>query len=315
MKQLITLTQAELLKLFKQPLTRVLLAAMLILVVLNFRSKVGYAQEPPPAAKDAFITSPAEYRQMVTYPDAFQLLQIGFHFPAFFLMLLAAITVSQEFTWQTMQSVLMRAPGRGRHLLARLLALAAVSLLFLLALWLLYTLLGLWATLKLDGRLELDFIDGEFLLQQTAGLGRVWLTTLPAIIFGLFVGTLSRNAALSIVFSGMIYFLLWITLLFAIGLVTFMVARPAIESGQPEAFVELGIWGLFPALLPPYNLSVIAHWGQLDMMATDGNLSPLTMLDLDLPHNPWQAMALLTAFSIVLFAIAWRHFKHKDITA
>lgn len=314
MKSLIALTRAESLKLLKQPLTRILLAAILVLVALNFRSKVEHAQEPPPSTQNEFITSPAEYHQLVTFPDAFQLHQINFHFPTFFLMLLAAITVSQEFGWQTMRTVLSRAPGRGQQLLARLLALAAVSAVFLLILSLLYTLLGFWGTLKLDGRLELDFVDAEFLLQQIASFGRVWLATLPAMVFGLFTGTLSRNPALSILFSAMLYFLLWMTLMFLIGLMMFVVARPVLESGQPEALVDPGFWGLPPTLSPLYNLNVLVHNGRMEMMATDANLAPLAMVKLHIAHDPWQATALLAGYSLILLWIAWRHFGHKDIS-
>jgi ABC-2 type transport system permease protein len=317
MDSLIILTRGELVKLIRQPLTWLLLLALLCLLGLNVRGKVEHAQEPAPEntqAGNPFAITPEEYRQMVIYPGIFQQVQINFHLPASFLLLLALVTASQDFAWGTIRTVLAREPRRGRLLAARLGALAAVAAVYLAATWAAYILLGLWAGYQLDGGIDLSFLDGRFLVRQAATLARIWLVLLPVIALGLFVAIWARNAAISITLGGMVYFVAWMSLMVFLGLVVMVRVAPAAEAGDDIAAIELGAWGTLASLSPIYNMDAVVHWGDIEMMATDAPLAPLAPLKVDLPHNPWRGLALLAGYGTLSLLLARWLFWRVDVT-
>jgi ABC-type transport system involved in multi-copper enzyme maturation permease subunit len=239
---------------------------------------------------------------------------MNFHLPAFFLLILAAATASQEFSWGAMRTVLSREPGRGRHLVARLAAMAAVAAICLVIIWTGYAILGLWASSRLEGAIDLSFVDGVFLVRQLAMLVRVWLATLPAITFGLLVAVAARNTAISIMLGGMAYFLAWMTLMFFVGLLAVVIVAPAIEAGQDLASVDLGIWGRLLTLSPIYNMDAVAHWGETEMMTTDASLAGLIVLGTSLPHGPWRGLGLLLGHGLTSLTLAWWSFRRQDVT-
>jgi ABC-type transport system involved in multi-copper enzyme maturation permease subunit len=317
-RSLITLTRAEIFKLVKRPLTWGFLLALLLVVALSFRNQLDHAQEPPAETSELenpFYLSPEESRQAVTYPGAFQQVQVQFQLPVCVLLLLTVATVGQEFDWGTIRTILARAPGRGRLLAARLGALAAVTALYLLALWTSYSLLGLWASYKLDGGVDLSFIDSAFFVEQLAMLVRVWLVTLPVIALGLFVAIWTRNAAISITLGGMAYFLAWFCLMFFFTLVMTVIVARAVEAGQDAASVDLGMMGSITTLSPIYNMDAVVHWGDMEMMGTDTTLAALTLVNIDLPHGPWRGLALLSGYGVLSLVLAGWLLWQKDVTA
>ncbi len=314
MPSLIRMTGAELFKLIRQPLAWISLLALLLLLGLNFSGKVARAQDPPPAAGDLLTPTPAEYRQAVVLPGALGQVQTNFHLPAFFLLVLAAATASQEFGWGAMRTVLSREPGRGRHLVTRLAAMAIVAAICLIIIWTGHAILGLWASSRLEGAIDLSFIDGAFLVGQLAMLGRVWSATLPAITFGLLVAVAARNTAISIMLGGMAYFLAWMTLMFVIGLLAVFIVAPAVEAGQDLASIDLGIWGRLLTLSPLYNMGAVVHWGETEMMITDASLSGLIVLGISLPHGPWRGLGLLLGHGLISLTLAWWIFRRQDVT-
>jgi ABC-type transport system involved in multi-copper enzyme maturation permease subunit len=314
MASLIRLTGAELFKLIRQPLAWIALLALLLLLGLNFSGKVTRAQEPPSTAGDLFTPTAAEYHQAVVLPGALGQVQMNFHLPAFFLLILAAATSSQEFGWGAMRTVLSREPGRGRLLVTRLAAMAAVDAFCLIIIWAGYAILGLWASSRLEGAIDLSFVNGAFLARQLAMLVRVWLATLPVITFGLLVAVAARNTAISIMLGGMAYFLAWMTLMFVVGLLAVIIVAPAVEAGQDLASIDLGIWGQLLTLSPLYNMGAVAHWGETEMMITDVSLSGLVVLGPSLPHGPWRGLGLLWGYGLISLTLAWWIFRRQDVT-
>lgn len=315
MPSLIRMSGAELFKLIRQPLAWIALLALLLLLGLNFNGKVAQPQEPPAAAGDLFSPTPAEYHQAVVLPGALGQVQMNFHLPAFFLLILAAATASQEFGSGAMRTALSREPRRGRHLVARLAAMAAVAAICLIIIWTGYAILGLWASSRLDGAIDLSFINGAFLVRQLAMLVRVWLATLPAITFGLLVAVAARNAAISVILGGMTYFLAWMTLMFVIGLVAVVIVAPAVDAGQDLASIDLGIWGQLLTWSPIYNMGAVAHWGETEMMITDAILAGLIVLGQSLPHGPWRGLGLLWGYGLTSLTLAWWILRRQDVTA
>jgi ABC-type transport system involved in multi-copper enzyme maturation permease subunit len=318
MASLFLVSRAEAFKLVKQPLTWVFLLLLLLIMTLNFDAKVNHAQEARPERaefENPFSPTPEEYHRAVVYPGAFEQVQIGFHRPAFSLLLLTVATVSQEFNWGTMRTILSREPGRRRLLVARLGALAAVAGLYLVIIWVGYGILGLWASYKLDGGVDLSFVDHSFFIQQLAILVRVWLAIMPVITFGLFVAIWARNAAISITLGGMAYFLAWMSLMVLLALVVTTSAARAVEAGQDISSVDLGMPGLIVTLSPIYNMNVVVHWGEMEMMTTDESLSTLAILDFNLPHDPWRGLGLLLGYSCLSLALAGWLFWRVDVTA
>lgn len=314
MPSLIRMTGAELFKLIRQPLARIALLALLLLLGLNFNGKVARAQEPRSTAGDLLTPTAAEYRQAVVLSGALGQVQMNFHLPAFFLLILAAATASQEFGSGAMRTVLSREPGRGRHLGGRLAAMAAVAAICLIFIWIGYAILGVWASSRLDGAIDLSFVDGAFLAGQLAMLIRVWLSTLPAIAFGLFIAVGVRNTAISIMLGGMAYFMAWMTLMFVIGLVAVVIVAPAVEAGQDLASIDLGIWGQLLTLSPIYNMGAVAHWGETEMMITDASLAGLVVLGESLPHGPWRGLGLLSGYGLTSLTLAWWILRRQDVT-
>ena len=306
--------RAEVFKLLKQPLTWTLFLAFLALMALNYRVKVEHALEPPPEVDNLFVPTPKEYHQAVVYPNTFSQVQTGFHFPAFYSLLLATISVSQGFHWGTVRTVLSREPRRGRLLASRLAALAAVTAIILVLIWLAYALLGAWGSQKLDARIDLSFLNGLFLLRQFAMLARVWLVILPVITLGLFVGVWARHTAISITLGGMVYFLAWISLMFYLGLMMAVIVPPAIEAGQSLSSVDLGIWGDLPTLSPHYNMNVVVHWGDLEMMRTGDSMAMPPPLNSRLPHNPWRGLGILFGYGALSLVLARWAFWRQDVT-
>jgi ABC-type transport system involved in multi-copper enzyme maturation permease subunit len=318
MRSLINLTRAETFKLVKQPLTWLFLLALLLITGLSFRNQLNHAQEPTSETSELenpFYLSPEESRQAVVYPGAFQQVQVQFQLPVCLLLLLTVATVGQEFDWGTIRTALARAPGRGGLLVARLGALAAVAVLYLVILWTSYTLLGLWASYRLDGGVNLSFIDSAFFVEQLAMLIRIWLVTLPVIALGLLVAVWTRNAAMSITLGGMAYFLAWTALMFFFTLVMTVIVARAVEAGQDAASVDLGIMGIITTLSPIYNLDAVVHWGDMGMMGTDATLAALTLVDIDLPHGPWRGLALLSGYGVLSLLLAGWLLWQKDVTA
>ena len=315
MPSLLDITKAELLKLIKQPLTRIVLLALLLILGLGFNNKVTYAIENPQAEYDPFAPIPAERRQALVLPQVFDQVQINFHLPAFSLLLLTTATVSQDYGWGTLRTVLSKGPGRGRLLIARLTALATMAIVYLIIIWLSTIVLGLWSSQKLDGQIDLSFFNSSFVIQQVTKLIHVWLAILPVIAFGLFIAVWARNTPISIIIGGMTYCMMWMTLMVAFMLIAWGVVAPAMESGQDLSSIELGIWGQLPTLSPHYNMNAVVHWGDANMMASDPTMSIITVLNINLPHGPWRGLGILLGYAFLPIALAWAHFRRQDVPA
>lgn len=309
-------TRAELFRTLKQPLTWTLFLALLVLMALNYRGKVEHALELPPEVENSFLPTPEESRQAAILPNTFMQLQTGFHFPAVFSLLLATISASQGFSWGTVRTVLSREPRRGRLLAARFAALAAVVAITLLLIWLAYAPLGAWGSQRLEARIDLSFLNGLFLLKQLAMLARIWLAILPVITLGLFVGVWARRTAIAITLGGMTYFLTWFSLMFFLGLMIPVIVAPTVEAGQSLSSIDLGIWGDLPTLSPIYNMNVLVHWGDLEMMRTDDSLAVLASLNMNmgLSHNPWRGLGILFNYGALSLALARWIFWRQDVT-
>jgi hypothetical protein len=186
---------------------------------------------------------------------------------------------------------------------------------YVIAVWVFCTILGFWATLSLEGSIDLDFLTGRFALQQLGGLIRTWMITWPVIAFALFVAVWARNTGVSITLGGMAYFLDWAVLFSLFGFViTYVFLAPAVEAGLDPASVDLGIWGVLPTLSPHYNMAAVVHWGDIEMMSTDASIAVLAVLGVNLPHGPWRGLGLLLAYSFLSLALAWWTFRRKDVT-
>ncbi len=311
---LFIIARAELYKLLRQPISSFLLVIMLIVLGLNFDSDYDRAQEPAPDQVELLTVLPEEYQRAVTLPGVFDRISHSYHAPVVFILLLVVITVSQDFGWGTMRTVLSREPKRGRLLLARFVALAAVAMLYLLISWLVFAVLGGLASLRLEGETSLSFLDGRFFLGQVANLARTWLLTWPVIAFGLLVAVWAKNAAISIILSGMTYLMAWMALMIFMMVLIPVMVMPAVEAGQDPASVDLGIWGDLVTFFPHHNMTVVAYWGYGEGAAQDPGAVFLAMLKLELARDPWQSLALLSGYSLLSLGLAWWILRRKDVT-
>ncbi|MBN1316041.1 MAG: hypothetical protein JXA42_11250, partial [Anaerolineales bacterium] len=144
MADLLHITRAEFFKLIKRPFIWYALVVLLVLLGVNFNAKINNALLPPeeitPLSPD-----PESYTRQVAFPDVFDQAAINVHLPAFILLILINVTICQEFQWGAMRTLLCRMPGRGRQVGARFFAFAWLAAVYLLIMWIFYSIMGVWA--------------------------------------------------------------------------------------------------------------------------------------------------------------------------
>ena len=310
MRSLLILSRAEVVKLLKRRLTWVLLVLLVVILGLRINNVYGHAFDESPEQVSP-ITGLAEvYRQAAVLPGVFERARLSYDWLNIFLILLAAVTVGQEFTWGTMRTALARGPGRARLLMAKFIALAAAAAFYLLVLWIACGVLGFFTTQGLEERVDWSFLDGSFLVQEIAALARTWVIIWPVIAFAMLLAVWLRNPGLSINLMGLVYCLEW--MIFAsFGLILMFVRE---ITGKDLIEIFTGPFRTLTALIPHYNSAVVIHWGH------PGRLSELDLAMLstaeffNLPSDPWRCMALLLGYGIVALVLALLLLRRKDVT-
>lgn len=194
---------AELLKLRKRPATWVLVAVSVVALALfgyvfTYIFVVGAPEDVAPAPEAAEI-----FREYLL-PENFliNVLSNGFvGFGSALALVLGALAIGSEYGWETFRSALIQKPGRTALFTGKLLAVAAVLLVFTLAM-LAAGALSSYAVALLEGASASWPPAGEIL--RAAGAG--WLVLATFCSLGILLATLFRGTALAIGL-GLVYLL------------------------------------------------------------------------------------------------------------
>lgn len=316
MRSLLILSWAEVIKLLKFRLTWTLLVLLVVIQGLRINNIYGHAFDEPPEFTEFDLASlvilPQDYHQAAILPGVFERARLSYDWLNVFEILLAALTVGQEFTWGTMRTVLARGTGRIRFLIAKFMALAAIAAFYLLILWIACGFLGLLTTQKLEGRINWSFFDRTFLILEIAALARTWVTLWPTIALALLVVVWMRNPGLSLTFLELIYGLDLLLSTFSGGLLGIFLAY-VVEAGLDPRKTGAGIWGMLVTLIPHYNITAIVHWAQPGKLSELERSVFFAAKFLNLPHDPWRCMALLLSYGLVTLVLALLIFRRKDV--
>jgi ABC-2 type transport system permease protein len=311
MRDLVRLSWAETVKLLKRRLTWVLLLVLVVVLVMRINNVHGHAFDEPPDWITPLTILPEDYRRAAVLPAVFDRARLSYDWLNISLILLAALTVGQEFAWGTMRTALARGPGRTRLLIAKFIALAAVAAFYLLALWIACGIIGIFTTRSLDGGVSWSFLSGAFLGQEMAALVRTWVIIWPVIAVAIWIALCARNPGLPINLVGLAYFLEWMTFA-SFGLILMLIVEVT-GKGSNEGVTRF--WGTLMTLIPHYNSAVVLHWGRPGKLAQIDLAALSTAETWNLPHDPWRCLALLLGYGLVALALALWTFRRKDVTA
>lgn len=285
---MLDLVRAEWLKLSRRPLTLILLAVFLALLVLQFGQYVFLIVVGRVALAPAQID---ELRRFVAFPGIFG--TIFGHINGaggMFAIILAAGAMGSEYSWGTLRTQLARQPVRWRLLVAKLLTLMALLLVaMLLALivglpvgWLCGTLLGDAGTLSLGAWAALPL-----------ALVRALLVLLPYVLLTL-CATVGGRSLLVGLATGMLY------LVFEIAL------------GALALFANLGdTWKLLYNLTIQQNINALVQLNSETFGLNPAGLN--TRLENVQPPPPGQATVVVLIYSALLLASTLWLLGRRDV--
>ncbi|HEU5086392.1 MAG TPA: ABC transporter permease, partial [Roseiflexaceae bacterium] len=278
------------LKLTRRPLTWVLLAIFLALLVLQLVTQAVFANLLD-GASGGLAAQAGEYQRRSMFPGLFgsalgHLNSLG----GIFAVILAAGALGSEYGWGTLRTQLARQPNRSRYLLAKI-----ITLLFMLVIAAAITI----ALAALVGGL-IGLVTGQVgalgpgdLARLPLGLARAVFVLVPYMLLAICFTLLGRSL-LAGVAGGLVYLV--------------------VEGGfgALAAFAQLG--GVWPAI---YNLTIGQNINTLVVLNSHDfglypeQLSPAFQLDA-LP-SPLQATLVVAAYSLSLLASALFLFRRRDI--
>lgn len=195
--------RVELFKLRRRPATWVLGLLLIALLLLGYILIWHFISNPPKGARFGRDFNKAVALESV-YPGSF--IRTGFStvgtLGGALCMLLGVLATGSEFGWGTLKTLLVQGPGRGQIYAGKLIALAVVVLVFVLAM------MGVAAAVsailvRADGATS-AWPDA---LQIVKGIGAGWLIFGMWTAFGVFLAFVLRQATLSIG-VGLVYMLI-----------------------------------------------------------------------------------------------------------
>jgi ABC-2 type transport system permease protein len=279
------LLASELFRLARRPMTRALLAilvvavAALYLVLWSVLRAQGTALQPQQVAELRDQIRPATVRSAG--------LSLVYQVGTVLAVILAASLIASEFGWGTIRTLLPRAPGRAPFIAAKLLVLA----LFVAALVLVGYLTALAASLLLARLEHLDMTLGGAVLPRTlAALARTWFVMLPYLALAFLLALWFRSTAPGIGIG--------LAVLFLESLVTGLLR------------LQGGVLGRVPEALLAVNVQAVLAANATGLSATMTTTSATTTLP-----DAWRAAAVLAVYTVAFVALALWRFLRRDITA
>lgn len=187
-----TLVRMELLKLVKRPMTWILI--VLLLGGIGFGDLIGFLnlRSVSPEIRESILAN-------LTLPGTLsRTTQFIYFFGSIMLAILAASAIGSEYTWGTLRPLLATGVPRSRFLGAKLLALAIISLAFVVLPLLMNALLAVPIALLEDRPIFSGTLDVAWCGYLAALLGRTYLLVLMPMALAFLIGLVGRSQAAGI---------------------------------------------------------------------------------------------------------------------
>lgn len=194
---MLPLVGVEFLKLRKRLMTLVLSLVMVALVPGMLLILFASLEALKTAQTQASGVTPEQIAQMrssLLFPAAVPSIMSLISFGGVLLsIILAAGAVGGEYSWGTVRTMVINAPGRIRFLLAKLLAILAVGAIWILVGLVLGSLTTLLITVLLGESFDFSFFTASYAWEVLLMLGRTGLSIFPYMLLGFWLTVLGRS--------------------------------------------------------------------------------------------------------------------------
>ena len=292
---MLDLIRAEWLKLTRRPLTWVLLAIFLALLLLQLLVQFVFlhlAENLGLTADGAtFATQLAEWRRRTVFPGLFG--AVFGHINGLggvFAVILTAGAMGSEYSWGTLRTQLARHPSRGRYLIGKVVVLLALLVAAMLLTLLLGAIVGAALGLLAGGAGVLSASD---LAALPLALLRALYVLLPYVLLTLCLTVVSRSLLVGVA-GGLLY------LVFEAGFGAFAtVARLG------------GFWRAIYNLTIQQNINTLVQLNSHTFGLRPEEITPA--IDLAQLPSPLQATLVVALYSVGFLATALYVFRRRDI--
>jgi ABC-2 type transport system permease protein len=291
---MLNLMRAEWLKLAKRPLTWILLAIFLGLLVLQILSQFVIAHLSELLAVGGGQASPAaqleEWRRRTVFPGLFG--SVFSHINSLggiFAVILAAGAMGSEYSWGTLRTQIARYPSRTRYLIAKLLTLLALLIVAMLLALLLGAATGAGLGLLIDNASLPSAADLALL---PLAILRALYVLLPYVLLTLCFTVIGRSLLVGIA-GGLLY------LVFEAGFGTLATLQ-----------VLGGAWERIYSLTIQQNINTLIL---LNSSAFGLHPEILTAIDLTRQPSPLQATLVVGVYSLSFLSTALYLLRKRDI--
>ena len=322
---------AEWLRVSRFWLPWVLLGALVIVVTLQVNAKVSRLQELETELATAPTTGEsATSFQMMQQSRQYEAtwLQENLSYPAiigyaarlasdvgwFFVILLTAVMGAEDFTRQTLRSILSRGVGRVDYLMTRCLALWLAAGVGVVAITLLAAASGPYVHAHVtDDPISLQGL-GEALLVVV----RSWLACLPFVVATLTLAVLARHAGPALGVAIGLHFYEYLNG-FVLPILAMALAGASNADVAPVWRWQMGLHSVTVG----YNADVFLNWGSPFMRAffasrPEAKVLFVNLTDLGndtlLPTTPWRAVSFLAGYTVLFLAWAMWILYRRDVT-
>jgi ABC-type transport system involved in multi-copper enzyme maturation permease subunit len=225
-------------------------------------------------------------------------------------ILLGVVFAGQEFPWGVVHASLARGVPRVRLWAAKFVALAALLACYVAVLWLSCALFGLWTTRALRGALDWPLLIAPAFWQAQVGIvARTWLIAVCAMALTLAVNVWVGRPGPAFGLRFLSYLLGLMSYFFVMLLPMLVLMRPSLDLAS---FGDT-VWGRLVALLPTYNMRIVAHWGEPGrLFEVDHMFRDLARL-IHLRYDPRVAVGLVVLYGVVPLALALWGFCRREM--
>jgi len=286
----IRLIGAELFKLRKRLMTRVLLFVLIGIIIILYLLLLAVSNVTIPAHAGQQIEQ--EIQNLLGLPVAipFALSMLSF-FGTVLSVILLASSMGNEYNWRTIRTMLICSESRFKLLGAKLISAAILILLGLLIGVIAGFIMSLITTAIGGYAFNFDFLTGSYIWDQFLQFWRTFYVLLPYVLLGFLFSVVGRSAMPGIALGIGVFFLESI-------ITTFMVLAGGWVAKIPDYLLYFN----FRSITSMANLP-----GQLGAGAAFGN----NMLQLPTPMHAFITMGI---YSVAFLIVAFYLFRKRDVT-
>lgn len=287
--------RAELLKVLRRPMTWIALAIVLAILATVQSLLIVLAFLPTPEGTGGDQAGPARlFVELTVLPGG---LANGLNFlpglGIFALAVVAASVAGSEFSWGTVVPLFARGADRRAVILAKLLALALVTVIWLLATFILAFVLSAAASLIHLGQIPLDWLNFDMVQGLAIGLGRSLLAMLPYLAAAVALALLFRSPAIAMAV------VLGYIIIEEVGLAALTALRPMAGGGIGQ-LIDL--------------VNDVAIGANADRLTGLNTLLLSPLAQGTVIEHPYRAALILVAYTVLFAIIGILALQSRDIT-